>query len=740
MKSLAMPQQWNWRWALVLALLVFASYSTVAAKGGWIWDDDFYVTNNQMLLPQTEDGLWKIWSDTSATPQYYPVVHTSFWLEFRLFPKELVQIPNPYAPGQFINTYELDPTGYHLTNILILALSVLAFWRVLLRLGVPGAWLAAALFAVHPVHVESVAWVTERKNMLSALFALCAVLGYLRFAGIGGRGGSWRVYALALLCWTLGLLSKTVIAFVPPALLLLIWWKRPSEWKRHGLALLPFFATGIVAGLHTAHLEVVQVGAGGSSFDLGLLERSLLAGKVVWVYLLHVLAPLEQMFFYPKWDPDPSSPLQWLLLAGAVALPLALLKMSRRIGRGPLVAILIFGGALFPVMGFVNVYPFRFSWVADHFQYHANFALFALLGALLVRVPLRGIARQAATALLLGALAMVTAVQGMVYQSAKTLWEDTIAVNPSCWSAYNNLGAILSREGDLNGAKELYRKGLEYHRDPNLLMSMAQVELVQGKQFRQTNLITSGLRFIDEALQKWPDDGRMNGVKLDLLVATGNPDPEQIVLHGERALNGTLFDQRFQQGFILQKVQAPPQATWARALFLGYLERGKQRLAAGQVAAALTDFQRSSRPVTGGDSPPWKDMFPWVRNTPWFEADLYAAWVLAASAEEGVRNPANALAQTQYLVQTLTQRLTAAQVPEAMQAPYALQVKDLEAACLAATGDYRRAEQVQGEVIKHAETIPEVSSAWTNGARDRLESYRAHRPYTFRGLPPVKLP
>ncbi|MEE2885902.1 MAG: glycosyltransferase family 39 protein, partial [Planctomycetota bacterium] len=412
--------------ALGLVALVFASYATVLGTAGWIWDDPEYVTRNPVPNGAIENGLWAIWTDTTATPQYYPMVHSSFWLEWRLFPSQ------PVTEGG-TSILVPNPTGFHLTNVLMMAGTVLLFWRILLRLRIPGAVLAAALFAVHPVNVESVAWITERKNMLSGLFALAAVGCYLRFAGIGGPGADdrpRRAYILALVFFVCGLLSKTVIAFVPAALLLLVWWRRPDQYKRHLLPLLPMLVLGVLAGLNTARIEVEQVSAGTVYFDRARVDRCLLAGRVVWTYLLHLGMPFEQIFFYPKWQPDPTSVWQWILLAGVLPFLAAAVFSTRVLGRGPLVAILIFGGALVPVMGFLDVYPFRFSWVADHFQYHANFSMFALLGAALTRIRLPARASAVSFGILLLGLAFLTGRQGLVYRDQETLWRDTIAKNP----------------------------------------------------------------------------------------------------------------------------------------------------------------------------------------------------------------------------------------------------------------------------------------------------------------------
>src|SRR5688572_14772657 len=160
------PRQTTSRWRPVLlpaaALLAMTLIAYAPAfRAGFIWDDPDYVTNNATL--RSLDGLRQIWFVPQATPQYYPLVHTSFWIEYQLS--------------------GLNPTGYHAVNVLLHAVAAILLWRVLTMLEVPGAWLAAGMFAVHPIHVESVAWVTERKNVLSGVFYLASALMYLRFVG-----------------------------------------------------------------------------------------------------------------------------------------------------------------------------------------------------------------------------------------------------------------------------------------------------------------------------------------------------------------------------------------------------------------------------------------------------------------------------------------------------------------------------------------------------------------------------
>ena len=257
--------------------------------------------------------------------------------------------------------------GYHLVNIILHCVSAALLFRLLRRLKVPGAHLAAAIFALHPVQVESVAWISELKNTLSTPCYLAAMLAYLRFDRT--RDKPW--YFLALLCFALALSSKTVTATLPAAMLLIFWWQRGGlGWRRDVLPLLPFFAFGSIAGCLTAWAER-KLGAEGRLFDFGLLERFLIAGRVVWFYLAKLLWPVDLIFIYPRWQVSERVSWQYLFPLAAAGLLWMLWRLRQR-ARAPLAAALFFGGTLFPVLGFFNVYPFRFSWVADHFQYLAG--------------------------------------------------------------------------------------------------------------------------------------------------------------------------------------------------------------------------------------------------------------------------------------------------------------------------------------------------------------------------------
>ncbi|HXV84766.1 MAG TPA: hypothetical protein VEG60_33380, partial [Candidatus Binatia bacterium] len=262
------PHGWpDWFWEgskaaglVALTLLVYIP----AMHAGFIWDDDAYVLNNQTL--RSFDGLRQIWFQVGATPQYYPLVFTSYWLEQRL--------------------WDLNPTGYHVVNILLHGTCAVLVWRVLKFLEVRGAWIVAAIFALHPVHVESVAWITERKNTLSGVFYLSAALMYFRYAlGPNNGQGSVKLYVLSLVFYLFALLSKTVTASLPAALLIVLWWKRNRVLWADVRSLIPFFILGIGLGLVTVSMEKYDVGAAGDEWSLSFTERCLIAGRALWFYV-----------------------------------------------------------------------------------------------------------------------------------------------------------------------------------------------------------------------------------------------------------------------------------------------------------------------------------------------------------------------------------------------------------------------------------------------------------------------
>jgi tetratricopeptide (TPR) repeat protein len=425
--------------AALLALTLLAYLPALGA--GFVWDDDDYVTDNPTL--RSLDGLRRIWLEPGAVPQYYPVTFTSLWIEYRL--------------------WGLDPFGYHLTNVALHALNALLLWTILARLQIAGAGLAAAVFALHPVHVESVAWITERKNVLSGAFYLASALAYLRAAlpypaagrPAGARENARFASAAALVLFVAALLSKTVTCSLPAALLLVLWWKKGRVGSIDAARLAPFFVLGAGLAAVTIWIEKQHVGASGADWDLSFVERTLVAGRALWFYAGKVFLPVRLTFIYPRWEIDAAQAWQFVPPAAAVAVLLALFFARRRLGRGALAAVLFFAGTLVPALGFADVFPMRYSFVADHFQYLASIGLIVAACAAGAGVwrPRGatgvGIAFSAALLLLLGG---ATARQANRYRDAETLWRDTLAKNPGAWMAHNNLGLLLLERGDAEQA------------------------------------------------------------------------------------------------------------------------------------------------------------------------------------------------------------------------------------------------------------------------------------------------
>lgn len=411
----------------LVCLTVFAYLP--AFSDAFIWDDDAYIQKNATL--QSPHALARIWGQPTATPQYYPLVFTTFWIEYHLWGS--------------------NPAGYHVVNVLLHALNAVLLWSVLRGLKLPGAWLAAAIFAVHPIEVESVAWVTERKNTLSALLYLSAMLAFFRFnppmSVASFRRGHWGWYAAALVLFCGALFSKTVTCSLPAAILLILWWKRGRLTWRDLVPLVPFFAIGAGLAYVTVWMEKHHVLAEGVDWRLTPVERCLIAGRALWFYAAKLAWPHPLIFMYPRWQIDARSAAAYLFPLSAVAVIALLWVQRRRWGRGPLAAVLLFAGTLLPALGFFDVYPMRYSFVADHFQYLAGIALIVpaawLAATAWERWHLSGKrVVVAAAALAIATLTLLTWRQCQVYADLETLWIDTIAKNPGCWMAHHNLGLV----------------------------------------------------------------------------------------------------------------------------------------------------------------------------------------------------------------------------------------------------------------------------------------------------------
>jgi tetratricopeptide (TPR) repeat protein len=412
-------------------VLVLVAYLPAFANG-FVWDDDDYVTANAAL--RSLHGLWQLWFEPGVVPQYYPVTFTSFWVEWQLW--------GAWAPG------------YHATNVLLHAANAVLAWRVLDRLAVPGAWIAAALFAVHPVHVESVAWITERKNVLSGIFYLGAALLYLTRGRDDGRA-----YAGVVALYVLALGSKSVTATLPVALAIAVWWREGTLPARDVRRLAPLLLLGLAAGGLTAWMERTRVGAVGPYWNQTLAERCLVAGRALWFYAAKLVWPHPIAFNYERWTLDATSVAQWLWPAAAVAAAIG----AWLAGRGPFAALAFFAATLAPALGFVDVYPMRYAFVADHFQYLASLGVLALVAAAIVR--LAGPRATAAGCAVAAVLVVLTFRQAAAYRDLETLWTDTLAKTPRSVLALQNLGTIEYGRGRLSVALALWERARDVEPD-----------------------------------------------------------------------------------------------------------------------------------------------------------------------------------------------------------------------------------------------------------------------------------
>jgi len=450
-------------WVALLVVATFIAYLP-AIQAGFIWDDDRYVTDNALLL--SAKGLAKIWFQPGATIQYYPLVFSSFWVEHALWGENAL--------------------GYHVVNVALHAASAILLLAILRGLALPGALLAAFLFALHPVHAESVAWITERKNVLSGFFYLSAAFVYLRasawFAPRAERAPGARAYAAALALFLCALLSKTVACTLPAALLVVMWWRRGALRVRDAAPFVPMLAIGVALGATTAWLEKSNVGATGADWALSFADRVLIAGRAPWFYLSKLAAPIDLTFIYPRWKVDAASAAQWIYPLAALAALAALWRFRARIGRGPLAAALFFCGTLFPALGFIDTYPMRYSFVADHFQYMASLGPLAIAAAGLARVARARAAALGAGAALAVVLAALTWRQAGIYESLDTLYTDTLRKNPAAWMAHNNLGVVLFDRGQLDAAREHYVAALREKADAyEVHNNIGRLELQSGR-------------------------------------------------------------------------------------------------------------------------------------------------------------------------------------------------------------------------------------------------------------------
>jgi tetratricopeptide (TPR) repeat protein len=542
--------QREWLWAFLLVALVFISYARVF-NAGFIWDDESHLTRNPCVVGPL--GLKEIW--TSARAVYYPLVLTTFWTVHRFA--------------------GLSPWPYHLLNVLLHAGSAVLLWQVLRQLNVRGAWLGAALWALHPVMVQSVAWVTELKNTQSGFFYLLSIFCFLKWDErlrirrilrikkgtaeqdravsrppwrLAGDGYCLMWFALSLSFFILATLSKPSVVMLPVVLALCLWWRTGRIYWRDIAAIAPFVLISALASVWTIVEQKFHAGAIGAEWAQTWPERLIIAGRAIWFYVAKLAWPYPLIFIYPRWKINSSELIAYLPLVAALGGLLVLWLIRAKWSRAVFFAAAYYVVSLFPVLGFFSVYFFRYSFVSDHFQYLASMGPLALAGAgivtgcsrlaasrrlsalpsilrhgAVVRTPLVGIC-----GVLLLSLVFLTWRQTAVYHNLVTLYTGILAKNPGCWMAHYNLGIALNNQGKTDEAIAHYREAIE------LRPSYAEAHYNLGRLLARKGQLDDAVTHYEKALEIDPADAEAQNNLGVTLFGSGRVD--EAIAHYQEAL------------------------------------------------------------------------------------------------------------------------------------------------------------------------------------------------------------
>lgn len=491
---------------ITLFILVFVFYFP-ALKAGFIWDDEA-ITQNPLLT--SFDGLLKIWCKPWLLPleaHYWPMIYTTFWIEYQI--------------------WGLHPLGYHFVNVILHSLNVILLWWILRNNFVPGSWLVAAVFALHPVHVESVAWVIERKDVLSGFFYLLSFICYTKFSKSNKAG----FYILSLLLFICAMLSKSIVVTLPFALLLWLWWKDKPLTKKTILSLTPFLLISLI--LVTVDLWLFKHRTT-AKFDFSFLERCLIAGKAIWFYLWKIIFPFSLMPIYPRWAIKSARVWEYLFPLFAVCLPIVLFLLRKRIGKSPAVLVLFFEITLTPVLGFLDFGFMSYSFVADRFQYIASIGVILLLTSGMVYHIRRIFPHIHRWILYFGGgfflllLGVLTWNQSALYKDYETLFRYNVKKNPRSWAAHNNLATALEKKGEIDEAIKHYLKGVE------IKPHEAQIYYNLGAIFTKKGQMDKAIAYYQQAIRLKPDFAEAHN-NLGLIFASQG-DSEKAFHHYTRAL------------------------------------------------------------------------------------------------------------------------------------------------------------------------------------------------------------
>ena len=663
---------------LLLAAVTIFAYRP-AWNGGFIWDDDYYVINNELLT--APDGLWRIWFSLDSPSQYFPLVYTTFRIEHAL--------------------WGLNPSGYHWVNLLLHVANALLVWRVLVRLKVPGAWLAGTIFALHPVQVESVAWITERKNVLMGFFFLLTLFAWIAFVDERTKR-PWHWYVLALALYVLALSAKTTACTLPAALLLILWLqKKPINWERI-LQVVPFFLLGLGLGLVTVWWERYHQGTSGAVFAfLSPIERILIASRAVWFYLGKLIWPSNLTFIYTRWSISPTNPLDyaWLLAAGGFCVMIYFAR--RHVGRSVEVAGAFFVATLSPVLGFIMLFTFRYTFVADHYQYLACIGPIALasagMGSLVNALNRSRPFVLFAAMCIVATLAVLTWRQSAMYGDIEALWRTTLARNPGCWMAHNNLGIVLFQKGETDEAIAHYRTTLQMQPD------FWDADYNLGSALLQKGEVDEAIAYCNRAVAMEPNDPDAQVALGNALV--GKERMDDAIVHYEKALaiRPDYFIARYTLSHaLLQKGEIDAAIVQSRAALEiqpenadAHTNLGIALDEKGQTAEAITHYQKAVEIAPRSLS-----------------AANNLAWLLATCSDASLRNGEKALElavqanQLSHGANPLVLRTLAAAYAETRQFKKAAETAHAALQLTKMQGDKSMAAALQQEIAFYEMSLP----------------------------------
>ena len=736
-------RQRDWLWGFVLIGLVCVAYARVF-NAGFIWDDESHLTRNPCIVGPL--GLKEVW--TSARAVYYPLVLTTFW-----------------TVHKFVG---LSPWPYHLLNVLLHAGSAVLLWQILRQLNVRGAWLGAALWALHPVMVQSVAWVTELKNTQSGFFYLLSILCFLKWdekpPQQGGalsrspqrRTGDRRslIFALSLIFFILATLSKPSVVMLPAVIGLCIWWRTGRIYWRDVAALAPFVLISALASVWTILEQKFHAGAIGAEWAQTWPDRLIIAGRAIWFYVAKLIWPHPLIFIYPRWEIDSSQLMAYLPLVAALAGIVALWLIRAKWSRAVFFAAAYYVVSLFPVLGFFSVYFFRYSFVSDHFQYLASMGPLALAGAGIVTGCNRLAASRRLSALpstwwrsatcmtpfagicgvVLLALVFLTWRQTAVYHNVVTLYTATLTKNPGCWMAHYNLGITLNDQGDADRAIAHYRQAVE------LRPSYAEAHYNLGRLLAQKGQLDEALVHYEKALEINPADAEAHNNLGATLFANGRVD--EAIAHYRKALaiqpdyadascnlasallsNGDLDGAiaYYSACLAILPNQAEAQYNLASALF--QTGRMDEAIAHYQKVLELRPESADARANLGSiflAKGRVRDAIAQYRDALRIAPDNVAAqsnlaWVLATAADPSLRNGSEAV--------LLAER---AESESSRSENHAIVLRIL-AAAYAETGRFVEAKKTAEQALQAAEI--QGNSTLSNALRDEISLYELGLPY-----------